>query len=320
MSQTKFWDITWNVLHGCTKVSEGCENCHQLRFARRFHQTMGCWKGTADKNGNWTGQINYDKDALALPLKWKKPKRIFVNMTGDTFHPNVSDGQIMRIFEVMFGTPWHTYLVVTKRPERMVDFVSKWLDLTGEDFMAFKDARGPDAVREAHKSGRGELFADMLDTYGPKPEGAAWPTFDWAEGMMRWPALMPDNILPIATTENQARFNERIPWLLKLKQLGVPKVGIIVEPILEMVNIEPFLESWTGKNSGLPEPLARALESLPDLLAIDLVICGPENGSRKRPFYNHWARHLYVQCKDAGVPFFWKGEDNDLPREWPSKF
>ncbi|WP_163855741.1 DUF5131 family protein [Paenibacillus elgii] len=119
-SQTKIeWaDATWNPITGCSKVSEGCRNCYALRFAERFR---GIHAHYFEKGFDITLRPNM----LDLPLSWKKPKKVFVNSMSDLFHPEVPFEYIDKVFDVMVGAGWHTYQVLTKRPERMNDFM-KW--------------------------------------------------------------------------------------------------------------------------------------------------------------------------------------------------
>jgi protein gp37 len=116
-------DITWNPVAGCTVVSAGCTNCYAMRMAARL-QAMGMtkYKGLTRKSGKrhvWTGRIRCDERTLALPKRWKKPAKIFVNSMSDLFHPDVPIEFIQRVWAVMQETPRHTYQILTKRPERM---------------------------------------------------------------------------------------------------------------------------------------------------------------------------------------------------------
>src|SRR3954469_22165837 len=95
-------------------------------MARRL-EAMGQekYKGTAERRGRvnvFTGVINTDPDALGLPLRWRKPRRVFVNSMSDLFHEGVPDEFIDRVFAVMALTPQHTFQVLTKRPERMARY------------------------------------------------------------------------------------------------------------------------------------------------------------------------------------------------------
>lgn len=106
-SSIEWTEATWNPVTGCTKVSPGCDNCYAERITERFHG-----------KGSFT-IVRRDEGKLYLPLKWRKPRRIFVNSMSDLFHDDVPAGFIGRVFSVMAQTPQHTYQVLTKRHGRM---------------------------------------------------------------------------------------------------------------------------------------------------------------------------------------------------------
>lgn len=116
-------DATWNPVAGCTIVSPGCSNCYAMRMAGRL-EAMGTEKyvGLTRQSGNrkiWTGKVKLDYDGLASPLKWKKPRRVFVNSMSDLFQESVSAGFVKQVWQVMAEAHWHTFQILTKRPERM---------------------------------------------------------------------------------------------------------------------------------------------------------------------------------------------------------
>ena len=100
-------DATWNPVTGCTKVSAGCKNCYAEQVADRF---WGDRKFT---------DVQCHDDRLDQPLRWRKPRRVFVNSMSDLFHDAVPDAFITRVFQHMGMAPHHTFQVLTKRPERM---------------------------------------------------------------------------------------------------------------------------------------------------------------------------------------------------------
>lgn len=104
-------------------LSPGCTNCYAMRMAARL-DAMGLKKYHAltRKSGRravWTGKIRLDQAALAIPTRWRKPRRIFVNSMSDLFHDGVPTAFIGKVWSVMERTPWHTYQILTKRPDRM---------------------------------------------------------------------------------------------------------------------------------------------------------------------------------------------------------
>lgn len=116
-------DATWNPVAGCLVISPGCTNCYAMRMAARL-DAMGVskYEGLTRKSGEryvWTGKVRLDEASLEIPLKWKKPRKIFVNSMSDLFHADVPAEFIARVWSVMQRTPQHTYQILTKRPERM---------------------------------------------------------------------------------------------------------------------------------------------------------------------------------------------------------
>ena len=115
MNKTKIqWtEMTWNPITGCTKISDGCLNCYAARMAKRL-KAMG--------NPRYLNEfeVTVHKDLLEVPLDIKQPKMIFVNSMSDLFHKDVPDATIVKVFETMNKAHWHTFQVLTKRPERVL--------------------------------------------------------------------------------------------------------------------------------------------------------------------------------------------------------
>lgn len=124
-------DATWNPFMGCSRVSEGCRHCYAERMAGRFAPKAAegsLYHGlTHLVNGTqvWTGKINSAPEyTWEAPLRWRKPRRIFVNSMSDLFHENVPDVWIDRVLATMALAPRHIFQVLTKRPERMLAYFS----------------------------------------------------------------------------------------------------------------------------------------------------------------------------------------------------
>ncbi len=124
-------DATWNPIRGCTRVSEGCRHCYAEQLAARhaIHQGKpGPFHGFAHmRNGEpaWTGRVELQPHLLDVPLRWKKPKRIFVNSMSDLFHEALPDEAIDCVFRMMQKAHWHTFQILTKRAERMRFYTRK---------------------------------------------------------------------------------------------------------------------------------------------------------------------------------------------------
>jgi len=108
---------TWNPVTGCTKISDGCDHCYAETFAER-------WRGVPGHHFENGFDVTLRPERLEQPLRWKRPRRIFVNSMSDLFHEKVPDGFIACVFVVMAGTPQHTYQLLTKRHGRMRSLLS----------------------------------------------------------------------------------------------------------------------------------------------------------------------------------------------------
>jgi protein gp37 len=122
-------EATWNPIAGCTIVSPGCTNCYAMRMAARL-QSMGISKyaGTTRKSGKryvWTGKINVDDNLMRAPLTWKRPMRVFVNSMSDLFQETLDAMFVREIWSVMEQAPWHSFQILTKRPDRMLELLSR---------------------------------------------------------------------------------------------------------------------------------------------------------------------------------------------------
>ena len=206
MSATKIqWATdTWNPVTGCTKISEGCRNCYAERIARRF----SCEP---------FDEVEYHEERLNQPLHWRKPRRIFVCSVSDLFHEKVSDIELGKIFFTMALAYWHTFMVLTKRPARMYEILSK---LTGEFWATF----------DFNYSRYGCAFLPPGDLKRAFPLRNIWLG---------------------VTAENQEMADERIPILL---QTPAAVRFVSVEPMLEKVDIYKYLTelNWVicGAESG----------------------------------------------------------------------
>lgn len=118
-------NATWNPVRGCTRVSEGCRNCYAEVLAARHSYEGGWGHEVAHYVGGqprWTGVIEIPNHAMKLPLKWKAPRMVFVNSMSDLFHERVPFSVVNDVYDVMTKCPQHTFQILTKRPERMLDY------------------------------------------------------------------------------------------------------------------------------------------------------------------------------------------------------
>lgn len=127
MSTAIEWtDATWNPVTGCSKVSPGCAHCYAETLSLRFGWSKKPWTPE-----NAAENVVLHPERLGKPLSWREPRMVFVNSMSDLFHEEVSFGYILKIFAVMRETKRHTFQVLTKRPERMAQFMALYAPMYG---------------------------------------------------------------------------------------------------------------------------------------------------------------------------------------------
>lgn len=141
-SAIEWTETTWNPTTGCDRVSAGCDNCYALTLAKRL-KAMGQAKYQTDGDPRTSGPgfgVAVHDDALATPFRWRQPRVVFVNSMSDLFHARVPATFVHRVFEVMAGTPKHTYQILTKRAVRLARLAPRlpwpdnvWIGVSVED-------------------------------------------------------------------------------------------------------------------------------------------------------------------------------------------
>jgi protein gp37 len=134
MTKIEWTDETWNPTRGCSRVSEGCRNCYAERQAARFSNSKRSDDETVEPfhlfaertpaGPRWTGRVELIESKLTEPLHWKKPRRVFVNSMSDLFHEALSDNAIQEVFAVMALCPHIKFQVLTKRAQRMREWLA----------------------------------------------------------------------------------------------------------------------------------------------------------------------------------------------------
>lgn len=277
-SGIEWTEHTWNPVSGCTRASAGCDNCYAVKQTYRLEKM-----GQVEKYGGLTvlnpkgerqfnGVVRCHEDALDIPLKWKKPRRIFVNSMSDLFHKGVPFEFVDKVFAVMALCPQHMFQVLTKRPERMAEYLRDRRCMMGFKTDECVTHEMIQIVANLHPVQLYKRFSY------PMPSDVVWPL---------------PNVWLGTSTENQAAADERIPHLLRCP---AAVRFLSVEPMLGPVDLveggHGFLfcnENADGTRTG-----------------IHWVIVGGESGPGARPFNVEWARTIITQCKAAGVACFVK--------------
>lgn len=286
-SKIEWTEETWNPLAGCTVLSPGCTNCYAMRDAWNRLRNHPKYEGlTKLVNGKpvWTGEMRFWEPALDQPLRWRKPRMIFVNSMSDLFHEDVPDEWIDRIFAVMALSPQHTFQILTKRSERMRDYLSdaatSYRILNAADCMdmALEMALplpnvwcGISAERQQEAE---ERIPHLLDT----------------PAAVRWLSVEPQ-LGPIDLTS--------IPAEPKIWP-GKHDLGENIECLRHMDALRGVI-GWVGS--------ACTPSESPDetgLPHVDWVVVGGESGPGARPFDLAWARSLIVQCRETRTAVFVK--------------
>ena len=267
-SKIEWCDATWNPVTGCTKISQGCKNCYAEGVANRF---WGDRKFT---------DVQCHEDRLDQPLRWKRPRRIFVNSMSDLFHLDVPDEFIDKVFGVMVLAKQHTFMILTKRPERMHEVIWRlfptaylknvWLGVSVENQDTADERiplllRTPAAVR----------FVSCEPLLGPV-DLSPWikpRSFDDLIQLDKWNRKAADE------SKEVFGLNERT-----IAVDGKPYKGRFLDP-----------------------------EKL------DWVIVGGESGPHARPMHPDWVRSIRDQCVDAGTSFFFKQWGEFIPNVFGDK-
>lgn len=183
-STIEWTEATWNPMRGCSRVSDGCKHCYAERVAARFAGPGMPYEGLIHPSTRgWNGTVRLVPEALDQPLRWKRPRRIFVNSMSDLFHESVPPSVIAAIFAVMASAPQHTFQVLTKRPERAWFWFDWMLTQTR------------DKLHECLKGAMGYHHPRR-----PAINGIPWPL---------------PNVWLGVSVENQAAADKRIPLLLQ---------------------------------------------------------------------------------------------------------
>ena len=278
---------TWSPVVGCSPVSAGCQHCWAARTLRRLggNPALPAYSPVCGPSGvkrltddgphgpRMAGDVRWLPERLGQPLSWQPPKdgsraRIFVVPQGDLFHEVVTDERIAAVFGVMAATPRHRYLVLTKRPERMLAWF-RWVAALPTD--PWTECHFHALTRDGND--------EAIHLKSEEEPGRPWPL---------------PNVWLGVTAEDQRAADERIPLLL---QAPAALRWVSVEPLLGPVDLQPTLQaSWGVANEA----------GAPVLPGIDWVVVGGESGPGARTCDVGWIRSVVRQARWSSVAVFVK--------------
>lgn len=270
-SGIEWTDATWNPVIGCSHASAGCANCYAeslagTRLKNNPHYSQ-VTRVAADGRPRFNGVIVDREEALFQPLRWKKPRTIFVNSMGDLFHKNTPRDAIDKVHAVMTRAAWHHFLILTKRPEVAREYYSvEWFKRVARILME-----------------RRELLPIDREAWRQYQQGRAFSSITCG----RWERRVLPNVGLGVSVENQATADERLYYLLD------------TPAAMRFVSYEPALGpvDFMRGNALVGNLTQRSL---------NWVIAGGESGPGARPAHPDWFRSVRDQCQEAGVPFFFK--------------
>lgn len=299
-------DEVWNPIRGCSRVSAGCMHCYAERQAMRFGAPGQPYEGLVKKTSRgpaWTGEIRLVEEALEQPLRWRKPRRIFVASMSDPFHPGVPEEFLDRMFAVMSLCPQHVFQLLTKRAAAMAKYFAD------PDVWARMEMSARRMYRKRHNR---QIAGKCLS------------------GPLR-------NVWLGVSVEDQRSADERIPLLMRTP---AAVRWLSCEPLLSAIDLRN-LEIPRRYGTALLDCLTCDLKThQQEVFAgppagtgpIDWVVTGGESGPGARGCDVAWIRAIVAQCLVARIPVFVKqlgahpfgggvaqsDSKGGNPQEWPS--
>lgn len=294
--------MTWAIITGCKEKSPGCAECYAARLTATRLKHHPKYKGLAVVGANghphFTGEMRFTESELLDPLGWKKPQRVFPCDMGDMFHENVPDEWLDKIFAVMAVATWHTFICLTKWPERAKEYLTA-PSLPGRIDDAMLTLIG-------HASAKSHAYRAMAL---------------WRINNLRVPSLPLPNVWLLISAERQQEFDERWPYLR-----NTPAVlrGVSYEPALGPIDflgararcsgcgvLATTDSSWRWGNGAVLRPLEHLCAGrtpqagyAPTTPGIDWIIAGGESKGRSCDVGSLWS--AVAQGKAMGIPVFTK--------------
>lgn len=332
-------ETTWNPVTGCSHAgSPGCDNCYAARLAATRLKHHPNYKGLAVmRNGHprWTGEVRFNPKELEKPFRWKKPRRIFVVSMGDLFHEDVPFESVADIFQVIADCPQHTFLILTKQPERMKLFFDEWWNPNKTDpyIRADKKRHRPRLfLRQAGCSECSHFFLGCLNGRKKWKDEAITPNWrasghedyfgrqDSICDAFRWARHGRGHGVAVEMDNGEISVRQGAldgPFPAPLRNLWL---GITAE------NQQQFDERWEYLKQ-IPTaviwichgPALGPIVYPPDFLALGKrvwLVSEGESGPGARPSHPDYFRQDRDQCVEAGVPWFFKQWGNWCPDDF----
>lgn len=313
-TKIQWTEATWNPVRGCSEVSPGCAHCYAKIQAARFAAEGEPYHGFVTRRSRrqsrglamWTGAMRaLGPPTLSQPLRWRRPRRVFVNSMSDLFHDGLTNEEIAAVFGVMAAAPQHQFQVLTKRATRMREWF-RWVSRTNQPAGELHTALGHAMAGPTDWDPKDVHCERLLD------EANDWPL---------------RNVWLGVSVEDETR-TARIRELL---QTPAAVRFVSAEPLLGRIDLQPYLErchaakdgdctapscpqlrddepARTGRHCPLDDWNDVDDHELPPRL--DWVIVGGESqqpgGPRARPCAQEWIEEVILQCQHARVPVFTK--------------
>lgn len=285
-TKIEWTDASWNPVTGCDKVSPGCKHCYAETVAKKFWATQyppitlptGDPSDPLNVRARQFSDVQCHHDRLQKPLQWTRPRLVFVNSMSDLFHDDVGDDFIDRVFAIMALASRHTFQVLTKRPERMREYM----------------------ISRGGLSRHVQVHAILENADSDE----STPAFSWP---------LPNVWLGVSV-EDQEYANRRIPLLL---DTPAAVRWISAEPLLDSVDLTQiasrhrFGADYWNALTGFRGNMGGGYT---DMRRLDWVVVGGESGQHHRLMLGDWARQLRDQCQAAGVAFFFKQWGGPTPK------
>jgi protein gp37 len=279
-TRIEWTETTWNPTTGCDRISPGCDNCYALTLARRL-KAMGQAKYRLDGDPRTSGPgfaVTVHAQAMTEPLRWRTPRKVFVNSMSDIAHARVGADAQARIWAAMALTARHQFQVLTKRPRRLATLLADpaFLQMVAEHATHL-------ISRHGGPSWQLDLGGQRLA--GDSGRGGGWTVTHGQDGNLWTP-----------------------PWPLPNVWVGTSIESDDYCWRAEAIRIAPAAIRFLSL-----EPLLEPLPSL-DLTGIHWVIVGGESGPGHRPLDLAWVRAIRDQCADLHIPLFFKQVGGATPK------